>query len=201
MNKNSLVYTVVFSFLTAFFFVFLLSMADTLTKEKTEDNARKTFYKAVLKSSGIDFRSDDDSVPVFKKYFSSYKDGDDILRTEVDGKEIVVKVFRGSGLWGTITGVIAFSSDLERIAGFEIISHNETPGLGGRIDEDWFKEQFDWEKISPSGITVRKGSGSYDSDTENSEVEGITGASLTSKSVETIINDNIRIMKGEGSNG
>ncbi len=197
MNKNSLVYTVIFSFLTAFFFVFLLSMADSLTKEKTEDNARKTFYKAVLKSAGIDFKSDDDSVPVFREYFSSYNDGDTVLKTSVDGRNLVLKVFRGNGLWGTISGVIAFSSDLERIAGFEIISHNETPGLGGRIDEDWFKDQFDWEKVSAEGITVRKGSGSYDSDTENSEVEGITGASLTSKSIENIINENLALMRKE----
>ena len=197
MNKNSLFYTVVFSFLTAFFFVFLLSMADSLTREKTEDNARKTFYKAVLKTAGIDYNSDGDSGTVFKKYFPDYKEGDSVLKTNADGKDLVIKVFRGSGLWGTITGVIAFSSDLERISGFEIISHNETPGLGGRIDEDWFKEQFNGEKISASGITVRKGSGAFDSDTENSEVEGITGASLTSKSIETIVNENIKLMKKE----
>ena len=195
MNKNNLIYTVVFSFITAFFFVFLLSLADGMTKEKTEENAKKTFYKAVLKSAGIDFKSDEDSVPVFEKYFSTYTEGDSVLKTKVDGKNLVIKVFRGSGLWGTITGVIAFSEDLERIAGFEVISHNETPGLGGRIDEDWFKDQFDWEKISASGITVRKGSGSFDSDTENSEVEGITGASLTSKSIETIVNENINLMR------
>ena len=195
MNKNSLFYTVLFSFLTAFFFVFLLSMADSLTREKTEDNARKTFYKAVLKTSGIDYKSDEDSVPVFRKYFPDYKEGDTVLKTSAEGKDLVIKIFRGSGLWGTITGVIAFSSDLERISGFEIISHNETPGLGGRIDEDWFKDQFIREKISDSGITVRKGTGSIDSDAENSEVEGITGASLTSKSIETIINENIRLMR------
>ena len=197
MNKNSLVYTVIFSFITAFFFVFLLSLADGMTREKTEDNARKTFYKAVLKSAGINYESDNDLAPVFKKYFSSYKEGDTVLKTSSDGKDLVIKVFRGSGLWGTITGVLALSSDLERIAGLEIISHNETPGLGGRIDEDWFKDQFDWEKISSSGLQVRKGSGGYDSDTENSEVEGITGASLTSKSIETIVNENIELMRRE----
>lgn len=197
MKKNSLVYTVVFSFITAFFFVFLLTVADGMTKEKTADNARKTFYKAVLKSAGIDFKSDDEAVPVFDRYFSSYKEGDTVLKTDADGKSLVIKVFRGSGLWGTITGVIAFSADLERIAGLEIISHNETPGLGGRIDEDWFKAQFAGEKISSKGLTVRKGAGSSDSDTENSEVEGITGASLTSKSIETIINENIELIRKE----
>ena len=157
MNKNSLIYTVIFSFITAFFFVFLLTLADGMTKEKTEGNERKTFYKAVLKSAGIDYKSDDDSVPVLEKYFSGYMEGDTVLKTNADRKDLLIKVFRGSGLWGTITGVIALSSDLERIAGFEIISHNETPGLGGRIDEEWFKDQFAWEKISPEGITVRKG--------------------------------------------
>ncbi len=63
-----------------------------MTREKTEDNARKTFYKAVLKSAGIDFKSDDDSVPVFKKYFSTYSEGDTILKTSADGKDLVIKI-------------------------------------------------------------------------------------------------------------
>lgn len=197
MKKNSLVYTVVFSFITAFFFVFLLSMADRMTSEKTAENERKTFYTSVLKSFGVRIEEDEDVTLLFNQYFPDYLEGDNLLKTSAEGGDISIKLFRGSGLWGTITGVIAFSGDLKRIEGLQIISHNETPGLGGRIDEEWFKNQFKGERIGPSGITVRKGSGSPDSDSENSEVDGITGASLTSKSIETIINDNIDMIKKE----
>ncbi len=200
MNKNSLVYTVVFSFITAFFFVFLLSMADGLTKEKTGENARKAFYSAVLKASGIDLNDDEDITALFKQYFPDYSDGDRIMKTEIKGESLVVEYFRGSGLWGTITGILAFNSGTDRIKGLEIISHNETPGLGGRIDENWFKDQFKGEKIGGSGITVRKGTGGEDTDKNNSEVEGITGASLTSKSIETIVNKTIEnIIQGGGN--
>jgi Na+-transporting NADH:ubiquinone oxidoreductase subunit C len=197
MKKNSLVYTVVFSFITAFFFVFILSMADRMTSEKTAENARKTFYTSVLKSSGVIIEEDEDVTSLFNKYFPDYIEGDNLLKTSAEGRNVLIKLFRGSGLWGTITGVIAFSGDLKRIEGLQIISHNETPGLGGRIDEEWFKNQFNGERIGSSGIVVRKGSGSPDSDSENGEVEGITGASLTSKSIETIINDNIELIRKE----
>jgi Na+-transporting NADH:ubiquinone oxidoreductase subunit C len=197
MKKTGLVYTVVFSFITAFFFVFLLSMADRLTSEKTAENARNTFYTSVLKSSGVKIKDNEAVTPIFNKYFPDYKEGDNLLNTSAYGKNVLIKLFRGSGLWGTITGVIAFSGDLKRIEGLQIISHNETPGLGGRIDEEWFKNQFNGERIGLSGIIVRKGSGSPDSDSENGEVDGITGASLTNKSIETIVNDNIELIRKE----
>ncbi|PIE04937.1 MAG: hypothetical protein CSA76_01630 [Spirochaetales bacterium] len=81
------------------------------------------------------------------------------------------------------------------MAGLDIISHSETPGLGGRIEEDWFKQQFRNEKIGTNGITVRKGEGGSDKDPDNSRVDGVTGASLTSASMEKIINDEIEVFR------
>ena len=83
------------------------------------------------------------------------------------------------------------------IVGLDIISHSETPGLGGRIEEDWFKEQFRGELIPPGGVRVMKGEGGMDLDQGNGMVDGVTGASLTSAAMETIVNDEIdMLMKG-----
>lgn len=91
----------------------------------------------------------------------------------------------GSGLWGRISGVLAVSApDLETIKGITITHQEETPGLGGRIVEDEFLNRFKGKKLLPA-LTIlpanKKAVG------EN-EVDGITGATLTGKAFETILN-------------
>jgi len=209
MNKNNFFYTVIFTFAASFFFVFFLSLADSLTTEKTAANTKISFYSAFLKSAGIEFKDKKQTEKLFQEYFPDAaervkNDSGEFVKTikaAVNGEELVLKLFSGSGLWGTITGVIAVTPDLKTIKGLEIISHNETPGLGGRIDEQWFKDQFRGEKIaSPdAAIRVRKGSGGSDADPSNSEVEGITGASLTSASIQTIVNNVIAGLEKEGA--
>ena len=200
MNKNNLTYTVLFTFLIAFFFVFFLSLAAGATSGKVEENQKRAVQKAVL--SALDLLPDDDTSvhDVYSRYFDSIPSTGDLMEINLQGQIVLVNYFSGSGLWGTITGILAVDTDLSRIVGLEIISHNETPGLGGRIDEMWFKEQFRNEKISPTGITVRKGSGSQDYDPENAVVDGITGASQTSRSIQTIINTQLIQLKQGGEN-
>ena len=96
--------------------------------------------------------------------------------------------FAGPGLWGTIEGVIAVSSDLKTLVGIEIVSDNETPGLGARINEPWFKNQFRGESISSGTIAVTQTPGDGDLDKSNSIIDGVTGATRTSDSIEAIVN-------------
>ena len=191
MNKNSLIYTVVFTFITAFFFVFFLALANGATSEKVEENQRLAVQRAVL--SALDLLPEDESriAAVYGERFDGIPSAGDQLDTQLDGQPVLIRYFSGAGLWGTITGILAIEEDLSRIVGLEIISHNETPGLGGRIDENWFKEQFRNETIIDGTLIVRKGSGGEDSDSANSTVDGITGASQTSKSIEKIVNSQL----------
>lgn len=204
MNRNNLLYTVIFTFAASFFFVFFLSLANTLTAEKTEANERISFYSAFLNAAGIEFSGKNSAEEVFLKSFPSagsfpYRQ---TIRASVAGEDMLLKLFSGSGLWGTITGVLAVSPDLSEIKGLEIITHNETPGLGGRIEEEWFKNQFRGEQVSKDPgskkISVIKGTGrGADTDPSNSEVEGVTGATLTSISIETIINNTLAELVAE----
>ncbi len=201
MNKNGIVYTVIFTFITAFFFVFFLSLASGATEEQVEINQKLAVQKAVL--SALDQLPEDPAAIAgsYDELFDSIPEPGDIMEVSLDGQALLVNYYSGSGLWGTITGILAVDENLDRIIGLEIISHNETPGLGGRIDEDWFKKQFREEKISPQGITVRKGSGSSgDTDPDNSTVDGITGASLTSASVQNIVNTQLNTFREGGNN-
>ena len=68
---------------------------------------------------------------------------EDILFKSTESNEIIyAKQFNGLGLWGKIDAVISFNEDISKIKGFGVISQEETPGLGARIEEDWFKNQF-----------------------------------------------------------
>lgn len=194
MKKDKLAYTVIFTALSAFSFVFLLSLAYGATKGKVDENNAILEAKAYLSAVGIQATEDMNIQQKFKDTFPDYDENKSIQETTIDGETIIVSPFQGNGLWGTITGVLGMTSDFKRIIGFEIISHVETPGLGGRIDESWFKEQFKGEYVG-NGIVVRHGSAGGDRDTENGEVDGITGASRTSDSIQSIINNQIVSMK------
>ncbi len=194
MKKDGIIYTVVFSFIIAFLFVFLLSLAYGATKEKVAENARITEAKAYLSAAGIEIDDPGKIESAFKKAFPSFNEKAPYNTTTIDSKKIIVSPFSGNGLWGTITGVIAVTADLKRMVGLAIISHNETPGLGGRIEEKWFLDQFRGESISAK-IEVSRGGGSGDTDPDNSKVDSITGASRTSSAIEVIVNGKIDELK------
>ncbi|MFQ3547727.1 MAG: FMN-binding protein [Termitinemataceae bacterium] len=130
-----------------------------------------------------------------------YTEGVETLATEegtfyravVNGQVRYAALVAGPGLWGTIRGIIAVDHQVERIQGFRIITHNETPGLGGRIDEGWFTAQFTGEKIPIEGIRIRQGSGLGDTDPNNGELDAVTGASRTSQAVQDIVNRELSV--------
>ena len=196
MKKDSFLYVVIFTFVVAFVFVFVISLVNNATADRVARNQELVSAEAYLNTIGVSADSPDKILSEYDTLFGSVEAGD-VVRTEIDGETILVKEFIGDGLWGAITGVIAVNKDVSRIIGMDIISHAETPGLGGRIEENWFKEQFRGERIPPDGIAVRKGDGTVDSDPDNGSVDGVTGATLTSFSMRGIINSEIESLRKE----
>ncbi len=196
MKKDGITYTVLFSFIVAFVFVFFLSIAYGATKGKVAENKRLIEAKAYLSAAGIPVKNPKETEKIFKERFPHFNPSAPYNETVVRGKEVIVSPFQGNGLWGTIRGVIGVSKDVRRMIGLSIISHNETPGLGGRIDEKWFQDQFRGENIT-NGIVVRRGGGTGDKNPDNGEVDGITGASRTSSALEVIINNKIKELRKE----
>lgn len=94
--------------------------------------------------------------------------------------------YSGSGFWGIISGILALNADLKTIKGIKIIFQEETPGLGSRITESQFLAQFKNKEISPKILILPLGKAK-----EKNEIDGITGATMTSKAFEQILNKNI----------
>jgi len=97
--------------------------------------------------------------------------------------------FAGPGLWGPIEGFLALEPDLRTIRGISFYRQEETPGLGGEITSEWFRQQFVGKSIldpddGPGLRIVKPGTAQG-----ANEVDAITGATMTSARVETMLND------------
>ncbi|AMW32602.1 FMN-binding protein [Fervidobacterium islandicum] len=193
-DRESKVYTVVFTFITSFIFLVVLSGLNVLTAQQVKRNQELFTIRAVLNAMGIQYASDEDAINTFNsKVKVETKDSYKVFSSEVNGDMIYAILFSGSGLWGNISGVLAVNSDVSKVVGIDFISQSETPGLGGRIEENWFKEQFRNESIVDGkvGVSTTKVPDSKD----DGQVDAITGATLTSKSIEKIIATYIPILK------
>jgi len=120
-----------------------------------------------------------------EKYSRVYlvKDGSEISK-------IVLPVY-GKGLWSTLYGYIAIESDQQTIAGLTFYEHKETPGLGGEVDNPSWKAQWEGKKIrGPEGeilIQVIKGKVDPSADGAQYKVDGLSGATITSRGVTDLV--------------
>lgn len=91
------------------------------------------------------------------------------------------------GLWGKIKGYLAFENDGQTVSGFSVFSHSETPGLGGEIESNWFRKNFQGKKILNSqdqfvSVGIAKGKAqNLPEDLQDHYVDGISGATLTGR--------------------
>ncbi len=197
MKKDGILYTVVFSFVITFLFVFLLALANEGTSEIVQKNQELARQKAILSAMAIPYSTDKEVNVLYKSIEILDKEGVRLYKSMQGGKTIYAKEFSGSGLWGTITGILSVDEQVSQIVGIQIVNHNETPGLGGRVAEPWFKEQFRGLKAKNGKIRVTYGAeaGSGKANKEEGIVDGITGASRTSQSMDTILNGELVVLK------
>ena len=109
-----------------------------------------------------------------------------------DGSDIdkIVLPVRGYGLWSTLYGFLALESDMNTVAGLGFYEHGETPGLGGEVDNPSWKALWPGKKVYEDGdVALELVKGSVDSNTPDAEhkVDGLSGATLTSKGVSNLV--------------
>lgn len=190
MNKQSLLYTVVFTFIVCFVFVAILAFANETTAERVERNREIAQQRAVLSAMAIDFNSDEEVLDLFEDVEQEEVDDQLFYRVERDDEVIYAMEFTGQGLWGPINGVLAMDESLEQTMGLEIIDHDETPGLGARITEGWFKQQFEGLSVPDDEVTYVS-----DSSPGDGEFEAITGATGTTRNMERILSETIQTFR------
>lgn len=119
-----------------------------------------------------------------------------------EGDEVVAYCFPivGKGLWSTLYGYFALEPDAKTVRGISFYEHGETPGLGAEIEKDWFLENFEGKKIwndeanrlQPVEVVKGKVSDKYSGEKADYYVDGISGATMTSKGVTEMVDREIR---------
>ncbi len=105
--------------------------------------------------------------------------------------ETIILPIHGYGLWSTMYGFIALEGDARTISGFGFYEHAETPGLGGEIDNPQWKAQWPGKLVyDDSGdvaIEVMKGAVGDTTPNLQYKVDGLAGATLTSRGVTNLL--------------
>ena len=195
--KKSFAYPIIFMSLVTAIYAVLLATLDYSTAEQIEFLANTDLQEKILYVFDIPVESEDPEEidKQFQEQIESKEiNGEKVYLLEENG-DVQAYAFPidGSGLWGSIEGYAGISADYSTLLGIEFTSHSETPGLGGRISEDWFKEQFrgiDLEGVEDEYIIYTPASGG--------NVDAITGATLTSQSVREFVNEDIENFIEEG---
>lgn len=159
---------------------------DRATRGRIEAYNREKVRKSVLSALGIDHEGKDIDT-LFKaditeeKIAAGEKGEKTVYRTK-DGA--VAFEITGPGSQGPIRAVMALEQDLDTIRGVTVVNNTETPGLGDRVLADDNMLNFRGKKLKPRLLIVKQGEARGDN-----EVDAITGATLTGKALEKLLNE------------
>jgi Na+-transporting NADH:ubiquinone oxidoreductase subunit C len=184
-------FTIFFMFAVTLVFIAVLSLIYVLTRDTIRLNESLVLKRAVLYVAGLEVpQTGIEADALYQERVKEVKDqGGNVLYYEIlDSpggavQSYVVPVL-GAGLWGEIGSVVGVEKDLKTLTGIEFIKQNETPGLGGRITESWFKEQFRGKRWPLSVVPEGDPAG-------DQEFQAITGATNTTNGIRDILNNRL----------
>lgn len=114
-----------------------------------------------------------------------------LVRDEQGEIETLVLPIHGYGLWSQMYGFIALAPDGETVKGINYFEQGETPGLGAEITNPKWQQVWEGKKIYDDNgeVQLRVIKGNVGSDTPDAEhkVDGLSGATLTSRGVSGTI--------------
>jgi len=146
--------------LTLMVVTLVASLALALTNHYTIDMIEMQQEKAVKES--LNYVIDADSFKEMDGFYAAYKDD------KLTGMVWKIEVPGYSSIINALVGV----KPGNKLSGVEIVSQQETPGLGANIEQRWFLDQFKDKKEEE--LKFRKDGG---------EIDGITGATISSRAL------------------
>lgn len=190
-----LAFVFIMGFLTSLVFVGM----DALTAERIEANKDAAIYSAVLTHNEISYNSGN-LTDVFNENIT-------IEEVDYQGQTLsfyinesngnvsfMYGVFSLGGLWGPVRGVITLESDFQTIVNITVLEEQETPGLGGKVKNREFLDQFVGLVLLPEldrPVEVNKDA----AENKSNEVDEISGATGTSNAFERLLNDSYQIYR------
>ncbi|MBN2460498.1 MAG: FMN-binding protein [Candidatus Cloacimonetes bacterium] len=194
--RESMLYPVFFMLIITIFFISILATLHLTTQDRIKEYKRIKLRTTILEIFALPL---DDLDRYYEEHIREKKSGDIIYYVAFADTVVLGYCFpvMGNGLWGTISALLAVTPDFSTIVGFDILAQNETPGLGGRITESWFKNQFSGKKIIEDSTVLEFNLVAEGEITNNIQVNQITGATQSSKAVVKIITSEMKRIVGQ----
>ncbi len=182
------IYPLVFMLMVTVVCISIVTGLFLSTKERVEANEGLFLRKTILQAANIPYPDDFREVTaLYEASVTEVSDGQLYYRVaQPDGSFTYVVPIEGAGLWGPISLLVGFTESLDELTGIGIFSQNETPGLGARIEEEWYRMQF----VGKRGPFVLVDEGMADAP---DEIDAITGATRTSLAMRDIINEAVTL--------
>lgn len=115
-----------------------------------------------------------------------------VFKLKSDGKvdKYVIPIY-GKGLWSTLYGYLALENDLKTVAGITFYEHKETPGLGGEVENPGWKALWPGKELYDAqwNVDFQVIKGQVDPNSANAahQVDGLSGATITSRGVSNLV--------------
>ena len=217
LNTNSNSYTIIYSAIMVVIVAFLLAFVYQTLKDRQDANVALDKKKQILYALNIRGLGDEEAAAKYNEVVLSddrladdatiapnqakdnesngfllgsadYKNGQLAIYTcKVDGETKYVVPVYGMGLWGPISGYVALDSDCQTVFGAYFNHESETAGLGAEIkDSQAWQEKFIGKKIFNSNGDIALSVEKNVTD-DNSQVDAVTGATLTSNGVRDML--------------
>lgn len=102
-------------------------------------------------------------------------------------------IAEGSGFADKIRLVLTVDAGFEKLKGYGVLSSNETPGFGDKIKDQYYRTQFDGAPAAELEL-VKLGDAA---DNTDSRIVAISGATVSSEAVISILNTYVRQIKSQ----
>jgi len=195
MNKSSPIYIFAFIILVSLVFGIAVSSVHYATLDMLKKN--ETMHRNRALAQAFNLPVSGDNPRDYQLAIAQAIENDTVVHDN-QAYPIFVKqkepkqvgfIFSGMGFWDQIKGVLVLTPDLQSIVNIRFLEQKETPGLGARIEENWFTAQFqgiqiDWDNQTGELILIN---GSTETEPVN-QVDAITGATQTSMALMKILN-------------
>ncbi|MEA3364782.1 MAG: FMN-binding protein [Candidatus Hydrogenedentes bacterium] len=191
------------AFLSGFLIFFVVRATEAGIKQNKLEQLRNAVFEVLpgvvasqafaLEENGFRPVEVDDPTPGMKKVYAGYSENGALVGVAIEAA--------AQGYQNVIRAIYGYDPQSESMTGFTVLESSETPGLGDRIAKDpAFLANFFATDSSPETVSLAMGEegetlahpvtfAKKDEKTEPWQVEGISGATISSKAVARMLNN------------
>ena len=193
LNTNSNAYIIIYSAILVVIVAFLLAFVYQALKPMQDANVALDVKKQILYSLNIRGLDGAEAEAKYKEVVKqeAERDGQKYYLCDINGEDVLVVSMKGMGLWGGISGFVSIHGDeTPTVYGAYFNHESETAGLGAEIkDSQAWQEKFIGKKVFVDGSDTHEVVLSVVKkvDDPTTQVDCVTGATLTSNGVNDMI--------------